>query len=88
MSGSGRERLREQRRHEAWRLALTLSVAAAVAGLVFLVSGAWLAAWIAFGFGVVCAGAAALLLRREQPHATRAPSPRSDQDLRGAEPRR
>jgi hypothetical protein len=88
MSGSGRERLRERRRREAWRLALNLSGTAAVGGLLFLVIGSWLAAWIVFGFGALCAGAAGLLLRREQPHATRAPSPRSDKDLQGAEPRR
>jgi hypothetical protein len=52
----------EQR--QAWRLAVNLSVIAAVGGVLFILVGALLAAWITFGFGALCATAAALLLRR------------------------
>ena len=61
----------EQR--EALRLALNLSLTAAVGGVLFIVVGALLAAWITFGFGALCAAAAALLLRR---HDHRSPKPR------------
>lgn len=52
----------EQR--EAWRLALNLPLTGAVGGVLFVLVGALLAAWIAFGFGALCAAAAAVLLRR------------------------
>ena len=52
----------EQR--EAWRLELYLSLTAVVGGVLVLLVGALLAAWIAFGFGALCAAAAAVLLRR------------------------
>ena len=50
-------------RRPLWRLAANLSVIAAVGGVLFLVAGAFLAAWMTFGFGAVCAATAALLLR-------------------------
>jgi arsenate reductase len=56
---------------EAWRLAIRLSVTAAVGGLLFILVGARLAAWITFGFGAVCAVAAAMSLHRHDhrsPH--------------------
>jgi hypothetical protein len=53
-------------RREPWRLALNLSVTAAVGGALLLIVGAMVAAWITFGFGALCAGAAGLLLRRNR----------------------
>jgi hypothetical protein len=49
---------------EPWRLALRLSMTAAVGGALLLVVGAMVAAWVTFGFGALCAGAAGLLIRR------------------------
>ena len=49
---------------EAWRLAIRLSLTAVVGGVLFILVGALLAAWITFGFGALCAAAAAVLLRR------------------------
>jgi hypothetical protein len=46
-----------------WRLALRLSTTAAIAGVLFLLLGAFTAAWVTFGFGGVCAVAAAKLAR-------------------------
>ena len=51
---------------EAWRLAVRLSVTAAVGGVLFILVGALLAAWITFGFGAVCAAAAGVLLHRHE----------------------
>ena len=50
---------------EAWQLAIRLSVTAAVGGVLLVLVGALLAAWITFGFGALCAGAAAVLLHRK-----------------------
>ncbi len=58
MSGCGGEQ------RAAWRLALNLSLTAAVGGVLFILAGALLAAWITFGVGALCAAAAAVLLRR------------------------
>jgi hypothetical protein len=44
-----------------WRLALRLSTTAAIGGVLFLLVGAFTAAWITFGVGGVCAVAAAKL---------------------------
>jgi hypothetical protein len=60
------------RRRELWRLALNLSVTAAVGGLLLLAAGAIAAAWITFGLGALCAGAAGLLIRRSN-HRARLP---------------
>jgi hypothetical protein len=51
---------------DLWRLALRLSMTAAVGGALLLVVGAMVAAWITFGFGVLCAGAAGLLIRHDE----------------------
>jgi hypothetical protein len=51
---------------ELWRLALNLSATAAVGGALLLAVGAMMAAWITFGFGALCAGAAGLLIRRNR----------------------
>ena len=56
---------------EPWRLAVRLSVTAAIGGVLFVLVGALLAAWIAFGFGALCAAAAGVLLRR---HGHRSPT--------------
>ena len=61
----------EQR--EAWRLVLNLSLTAATGGVLFILVGALLASWITFGFGALCAAAAAVLLRR---HDHRSAKPR------------
>jgi hypothetical protein len=58
MSGTGGEQ------RQAWRLALNLSVTAAIGGVLLILVGALLAAWISFGFGALCAAAAGVLLRR------------------------
>jgi hypothetical protein len=51
-------------RHEGWRLALNLALTAAVGGLLFALIGAWLAAGITFGAGILCAAAAWLLSQK------------------------
>ena len=58
---------------EAWRLAVRLSLTAVVGGVLFILVGALLAAWITFGFGALCAGFAGVSLHR---HEHRAPHPR------------
>jgi hypothetical protein len=65
MLGAGGER------QPAWRLAVNLSLTAAVGGVLLILVGALLAAWIAFGFGALCAAAAALLLRRHDHRSPR-----------------
>jgi len=50
-----------------------LSLTAAVGGVLFILVGALLAAWITFGLGALCAAAAAVLLHR---HEHRSPHPR------------
>ena len=45
--------------------ALNISFCCAVAGFLFVLIGAWLAAWLTFASGTLAAVAAALLLRRE-----------------------
>ena len=65
MSGAASER------RQAWRLALNLSLTAAVGGALFIFVGALLAAWNTFGFGAVCAAGAALLLRRHDHRSPR-----------------
>lgn len=57
---------------EAWRLAVRLSLTAAVGGVLFILVGALLAAWITFSLGAVAAVAAAVLLHR---HDRRFPTP-------------
>ena len=52
---------------------MRLSVTAVVGGVLFILVGALLAAWITFGFGALCAGLAGVLLHRQ---AHRAPHPR------------
>jgi hypothetical protein len=59
MLGAGGER-----RH-AWRLAVNLSLTAAVGGVLLLLVGALLAAWITFAVGALCAAATALLRRHD-----------------------
>jgi hypothetical protein len=58
MPGTGGEQ------RQAWRLALNLSISAAIGGLMLVLVGALLAAWISFAFGALCAAAAGVLLRR------------------------
>lgn len=58
---------------EAWRLAGRLAAIAAVGGVLFVLVGALLAAWITFGFGALCAAAAGVLLHRDEH---RSPHPR------------
>ena len=53
---------------EPWRLAVRLSVTAAIGGVLFILVGALLAAWIAFGFGALCAAAAAGVLLQRHGH--------------------
>lgn len=65
MSGAASEQ------RQAWRLALNLSLTAAVGGALFIFVGALLAAWITFGLGALCAAAAALLLRRHDHRSPR-----------------
>jgi len=60
-------------RRQSWRLAFNLSVTAAVGGVLFVLVGALLAAWITFAGGFVCAAAAAILLHRR---GDRSPRPR------------
>jgi hypothetical protein len=57
---------RQALKRETWRLALNLSITAAAGGILFILVGAWLAAWITFGLGACCAGVAGLLLRRDE----------------------
>jgi hypothetical protein len=64
---------RQARKRETWRLALNLSIAAAAGGILFVLVGAWLAAWITFALGACCAGVAGMLLRRDERSA-RAPA--------------
>jgi hypothetical protein len=55
-----------RRRQESWRLALNLSLTAFACGVLFLVVGAWLAAWLTFAFGIGCVSFAGWLLRRRR----------------------
>ena len=59
---------RPEARQPVWRLALNLSMTAAVGGVLFVLVGAFLAAWITFGFGAVCAVIAGLLVRHDHHH--------------------
>lgn len=71
MTGRGRPPADVER--PLWRLALRLSTTAAIGGGLFLLVGAFTAAWITFAVGGVCAVAAAKLardddrVRRRQP---------------------
>jgi hypothetical protein len=51
-------------RPEGWRLALNLSGTAFVGGVLLILVGAWLAAWLTFAFGIACAALAWVLQRR------------------------
>jgi zinc transporter ZupT len=62
---------RRRQRDKLWKPALNVSVCCAVAGLLFVLIGAWLAAWLTFALGALAAAAAALLLRRESRAALR-----------------
>jgi hypothetical protein len=57
-----------EKKQPLWRPAVNLSVIAAMGGVLFVLVGAFLAAWITFGFGAVCAAVAAMLLRRHDHH--------------------
>ncbi len=59
---------RAEGRQPVWRLAVNLSAIAAVGGVLFVLAGAFLAAWITFGFGAVCAAIAALLVHHDHHH--------------------
>jgi hypothetical protein len=56
---------RRRQRDKLWKPALNVSACCAVAGFLFVLIGAWLAAWLTFASGALAAVVAALLLRRE-----------------------
>ena len=60
-----RARTTIQQGREGWRLALNLSVIAFVGGVLFVLIGAWQSTFATFLFGVLCAGVAAVLIRRK-----------------------